>query len=74
MKHPVILIHGFNDIPSISGSWKVVEEVLSNMGVEHFTPDIPAFGSIEERSNSLVTNIVSRYPQRTVHLFGHSMV
>lgn len=74
MKYPVILIHGFSDVPSMSGSWKVVEEVLAEMGVQHFTPHIPPFGSIKERSESLVAQIVSRYPQGTVHLFGHSMV
>ena len=74
MKYPVVLIHGFSDVPSISGSWKVVEEVLDEMGINYFTPNISPFGSIKERSELLVAQIVSRYPQETVHIFGHSMV
>ena len=71
---PVILIHGFADIPSLTGSWKLVEKFLSESGVEYFTPQIPPYGGIEERSIALIGQIASQYPGRTVHLFGHSMV
>ncbi|RXW12013.1 hypothetical protein EST38_g13842 [Candolleomyces aberdarensis] len=70
---PVILIHGFSDIPALSGSWKLVEKFLSEMGVEYFTPQIPPHGGIEERSMVLIKQIASRYCGQTVHLFGHSM-
>jgi hypothetical protein len=43
------------------------------MGVEYFTPHLPPYGSIEERSQSLIKKISSKYRGRTVHLFGHSM-
>jgi pimeloyl-ACP methyl ester carboxylesterase len=70
----VILIHGFSDIPGLTGSWTTVEALLRRMGVEYFTPQIPPWGDIEERSQSLIRQIAARYPGKTVHLFGHSMV
>jgi len=74
LKYPVVLIHGFSDTASVSGSWKVVENLLGDMGIEFYTPDIPPLGSIEERSASLIRQISAKYPGKTVHLFGHSMV
>lgn len=71
---PVILIHGYTDVPILTGSWRSTEWFLSGKGVEYFTPQIPPHGSIDERSKSLIDQIATRYPGRTVHLFGHSMV
>jgi hypothetical protein len=74
LKFPVVLVHGFCDIPSLTGSWKVVENFLKGIGVDFYTPQMPPYGSIEERSEILIRLIAKKYPGRTVHLFGHSMV
>jgi len=74
LKYPVVIIHGFADRPTLSGIANVAETVLSELGIEHFTPQIEAFGSIFERSKSLVKQIANKYPGRTVHLIAHSMV
>lgn len=70
---PIVLIHGYTDIPVLTGSWKLAERYLSEMGVEFFTPHIPPHGSINERSISLIRQMASRYRGRSIHLFGHSM-
>ena len=74
LNFPVVLIHGFLDRSPEDGTLGFAHEFLSRMGVEHFTAHIPAYGSIEERSISLIKQIATNYPQRSVHLFGHSMV
>jgi len=73
LEFPVILIHGYMDNPVLTGTWKIIEKLFREVGVEYFTPIIPPFGSIEERSISLTKQIYATYPGRTVHLFGHSM-
>ena len=74
LQYPVVIIHGFSDRPTLSGIENVAETVLSELGIEHFTPEVQAFGSIFERSKSLVPQIAAKYPGRTVHLIAHSMV
>ncbi|KAJ2914529.1 hypothetical protein MD484_g5883, partial [Candolleomyces efflorescens] len=71
--HPVILIHGLTTIPTLNGSSKTVEKLLSDSGMETFTPSIPIIGGIEERSAAVINQIASRYPGASVHLFGHSI-
>ena len=74
LRFPVVLIHGFNDTSPEDGTLKSAQECLYKMEVLCFTPKIPAYGSIEERSVSLIEQIATRYPHQNVHLFGHSMV
>lgn len=74
LQYPVVIIHGFADRPTLSGIENVAETVLSELGIEHFTPEVQAFGSVFERSKSLVPQIAAKYPGRTVHLIAHSMV
>jgi hypothetical protein len=69
-----VLIHGFFDTSPEDGTLKFAQEFLYRMEVAYFTPQIPAFGSIEERSISLIEQIATKYPHQDVHLFGHSMV
>jgi len=69
---PVVLITGFTNTPECR-PLIFVDTILDEMRIEHFTPHIPPFGSIEERSRSLIENIVAKYPRQIVHLFGHSM-
>ena len=71
---PIVLIHGFTDAPKFTGTWKAVETLLQDAGIEFLTPTIPRFGSIEERSQSLTKQIREAFPGRSVHLFGQSMV
>jgi len=73
LQYPVVIIHGFSDRPTISGIENVAETVLSELGIEHFTPVVQAFGSVFERSKSLVPQIAAKYPGKTVHLIAHSM-
>ncbi|TFK22403.1 alpha/beta-hydrolase [Coprinopsis marcescibilis] len=73
LSYPIVLIHGYVDVPAISGTWRVAEKVLNDMGIEFLTPHIPPHGSIDERSKSLIQQISKAFPGRTVHLFGHSM-
>jgi hypothetical protein len=70
----VILIHGYLDIPVLTGTWRLIKRFLSEMGVEYFTLHIPPHGSIDEWSRSLIDQMASRYCGQTVHLFGQSMV
>jgi hypothetical protein len=78
--YPVILVHGFMDIPALTGVWKEAEHVLKQYNIVYFTPQIPSYGSIEERTKSLIGKIQQRFPKRKdgkpnyVHIFGHSMV
>jgi hypothetical protein len=74
LRFPIVLIHGFNVTSPEDGTLKFAQEFLNRMEVAYFTPQIPAYGSIEERSISLIEQIAIRYPHQNVHLFGHSMV
>ena len=55
-----------------------VEEVLhQEAGVpksDILTIQMPPLESIEGRTNSAIRDITAKFPGRTVHLFGHSMV
>lgn len=74
VKHPVILIHGWTDLPAETGTWKVVEKFLNRNGIHFFVPAIARYGTIEERSQLLIKDMGSLYPQgQPVHLIGHSM-
>jgi len=74
LNFPVVLIHGFSDTSPEDGTLGFAQKFLDGMQVAYFTPQIPAYGSIEERSISLIGQIATRYPHQNVHLFGHSMV
>ncbi|KIL62021.1 hypothetical protein M378DRAFT_807333 [Amanita muscaria Koide BX008] len=75
--HPVVLIHGFGDIPGLTGSWAAVEEVLrEEAGVPRsdiLTVQIPPLNTIEERTKSAIRDITAKFPGKTVHLIAHSM-
>lgn len=78
ISHPIVLIHGFGDIPALSGSWATVEEALrEEAGVpksDILTVQIPPLNTIEERTKSAVREITAKFHGKTVHLIAHSMV
>jgi len=67
-----VLIHGFNKGRN-KGPIPFVELMLREMRVDCFCPITAGWGSISERSKSLIAQIAQVYRNRTVHLFGHSM-
>ncbi|KAJ7192603.1 hypothetical protein GGX14DRAFT_333687, partial [Mycena pura] len=76
VKLPVVLIHAFCDVPELIGTLKLAERSLGDMGVEYFSAAIPISetgGTIATRTGELVFQIRQRYPNRQIHLFGHSM-
>ncbi len=78
INNPVVLIHGFADIPGLSGTWATVEEVLrEEAGVpksDILKVQIPPLKTIEERTKSAIRDITAKFPGKTVHLIAHSMV
>ena len=78
IKYPIVLIHGFTDIPGLSGTWASVEEALrKEAGIpksEILTVQMPPLKTIEERTNSAIRDITAKFPGKTVHLIAHSMV
>ncbi|KAF6752867.1 Alpha/Beta hydrolase protein [Ephemerocybe angulata] len=71
---PVILIHGWTDVPAETGTWKVVEKFLNRNGIHFFVPAIARYGTIEERSQLLIKDMASLYQKnQAVHLIGHSL-
>jgi len=72
--YPVVLVHGYIDVPIFSGTWEAAETILTEQGIPYFTPQIPPHGSIKERTAALIKQIQKKYPDGTViHIFGHSM-
>jgi len=75
---PVVLIHGFSDLPGLTGTWVAVEKVLcEEAGVpksDILTVQIPPLKSIEERTKSAVSAITAKFSGKSVHLIAHSMV
>ncbi len=73
-----VLMHGFADIPALSGSLESIEEVLhKEAGVpksDILKLQMPPLKSIEERTNSAIRDITAKFSSRTVHLIAHSMV
>src|SRR5260221_3573421 len=78
ISHPVVLIHGFGDIPALSGSWATVEEALrEEAGVpksDILMVQIPPLNTIEERTKSAIREITAKFHGKTLHLIAHSMV
>ena len=77
VKLPVVLIHAFCDVPELTGTLKLAERSLRDMGVEYFSTAIPIHrtgGTIATRTRELVSQIQEKYHNRQIHLFGHSMV
>jgi len=78
ISYPVVLIHGFGDIPALSGSLATVEEALrEEAGVpkaDMLTVQIPPLNTIEERTKSAIRDITAKFHGKTVHLIAHSMV
>jgi pimeloyl-ACP methyl ester carboxylesterase len=78
INNPVVLVHGFGDVPGLSGSWKIVEEVLrEEAGVpksDILTLQMPPLESIQERTRSAIRDITAKFAGRNVHLIAHSMV
>ncbi|KAJ8095022.1 lipase 2 [Marasmius tenuissimus] len=75
-KHPIILCHGlfgFDTISNIVDYWSDIPSALTGAGAEVFVARVPATSSVETRAGILVQQIASRYPNRGVHLVGHSM-
>ncbi|KAJ3526780.1 hypothetical protein NMY22_g10035 [Coprinellus aureogranulatus] len=60
--YPIILIHGWTDKPTETGTWKVIEKQLTKNGVHFFVPELARFGSIEERSQLLIKDMAKVYP------------
>ncbi|KAJ7189389.1 Alpha/Beta hydrolase protein [Mycena pura] len=76
VKLPVVLIHAFCDVPELTGTLKLAERSLRDMGVEYFSTAIPIHrtgGTIATRTRELVSQIQEKYHNRQIHLFGHSM-
>jgi len=74
LTYPVVLVHGYIDVPAFSGTWKAAEKVLDEQGIRRFTVQIPPHGSIIERTDSLIKQIQKKVEKgETVHIFGHSM-
>ncbi|KIJ12476.1 hypothetical protein PAXINDRAFT_181583 [Paxillus involutus ATCC 200175] len=77
IKNPVVLIHGFSDIPGLSGSWTAVEEVLREVAgvpkADILTLQIPPLGTLAKRTDSAISAITAKFPGKTVHLIAHSM-
>lgn len=78
INHPIVLIHGFSDIPGLSGTWASVEEALrKEAGVpksDILMVQMPPLKTIEERTNSAIRDITAKFPGKAVHLIAHSMV
>jgi len=75
LEYPLILIHGWTDKPLESGTFKVLERILTKNGTHFFVPEVARFGTIEERSQRLIEDMAKTYPRgQRVHLVGHSMV
>jgi hypothetical protein len=74
LQFPIILIRGLVDTPKLNQSWKVVERTLAERGIEYFRLQISSHGTILERTQYAIAKIVAKYPNRHVHLFGHSLV
>ncbi|KAJ8087398.1 lipase 2 [Marasmius tenuissimus] len=75
-KHPMILCHGlfgFDTISNIVDYWNDIPSALTAAGAEVFVARVPATSSVETRAGILVQQIATRYPNRSVHLIGHSM-
>jgi len=75
---PIVLIHGFGDLPGLTGTWVAVEKVLcEEAGVpksDILTVQIPPLKTIEERTNSAIKAITAKFSGKSVHLIAHSMV
>ncbi len=71
-------MHGFADIPDLSGSLATIEEVLhEEAGMpksDILTLQMPPLNTIEERTDSAIRDITAKFPGRTVHLIAHSLV
>ncbi len=78
IKIPVVFLHGCGDIPGLSGTWAAVEEVLrKEAGVpksDILMLQMPPVKTIEDRTKSAIRDINAKFPGKTVHLMGHSMV
>ena len=78
INNPVVLIHGFGDIPGLTGSLAAVEEALrEEAGIpksDILTVQIPPLNTIEERTKSAIRDITAKFPDKSVHLIAHSMV
>jgi len=60
LKYPIVILHGFADRPTESGVERDVEDDLDKMGIDYFTPEVSAFGSIEERTKEFVKQILEK--------------
>ncbi|KAF5367610.1 hypothetical protein D9757_010653 [Collybiopsis confluens] len=70
-QHPIVLMHGFTDIPQITGSFEEYERVLTPQN--YLLVRMPPIGSIAERSDSAMNQITQKFSGRSVHLIGMSM-
>jgi hypothetical protein len=74
----VVLIHGFGDVVSWSGTWTEVEKVLSKeAGVPKsniLKLQIPLLTDIQDRTDSAIRQITEKFAGEDVHLIAHSLV
>ena len=54
--------------------WRGIKEVLEANGIEVLITRVPATSSPMERAKVLESVVSEKYPGRSVHLIGHSMV
>ena len=83
-KNPVVFCHGLLGFDSVNigpaiapvqvSHWRGIKEVLEANGVEVLITRVPATSSPVERAQVLEKKISEVYPDRSVHLIGHSMV
>lgn len=81
-KHPIVLAHGLlgfaelklagDWLPGIQ-YWHGISEALTANGIEVFTSDVPASGTIETRAARLADCIAAAAAGRSVNIVAHSM-
>jgi len=78
INNPVILLHGFADIPTWTKTWSALESVLNGeAGVpmsKLLVLQVPPLRHIRERVASAIDQITERFQDQSVHLIAHSMV
>ncbi|CAK5279994.1 unnamed protein product [Mycena citricolor] len=82
-KNPVVFCHGLLGFDSVTigpaiapmqvTHWRGIREVLEANGTEVLITRVPATSSPSERAKVLEQKISEAYPDRSVHLIGHSM-
>ncbi|KAG8688564.1 hypothetical protein FRC11_005211 [Ceratobasidium sp. 423] len=75
-KNPIVLCHGlfgFDTLFGIVNYWTDVPDALRAAGAEVFVARVPATSATETRAAELRKQLDKQFPDRSVHLIGHSM-